>query len=443
MTHKVVPPVGGASRVTRATPEDVAPPHNHEEGDLNMDDDTDSASNEEQSKVKTERVAPKDVIVPERGLWKAIYRTNVALGFPNKGYRRTTSKDRLLQEIELLEEWLFKLGNTSGLKFSWSFVNTRGGSTKTSNVVYVGSIISNVTRKAVWLLPASSNTSTGNAAKIAGINPSQTLTITRFAEIWQEFRDFALLEDRVQSNEYGLRVIANDAAREVGIDKGFNTANLINVADVIYANSKVTLFDHGNDNINRNTLVLEAARRSDTMSFVASAVKLDTLYDLPQTIELYYSDNTEAEEFSPTTPPEVRFPTRYKPEHGIVVISRIGKSDDPDYFRRYYKRLDDLGEPVGDLGFRGTYLTIPEDPYIANNSPETLVCDLEEIKRETYRAYAFQAVMGFIKVGRQRGMELPEPNPKLANLMERRGAKLPKLAPDPVQTFPAPARMQG
>lgn len=385
-------------------------------------------------KGKGERVprqAPEGVPLPRKGIPGGLYWASDKVGFPNKNYRRLTAADRLEQEISLSEEWLLALSNVRGMSFSITYANNQGGSSKTNNAIYVGSLIARLTHVVAYVAPATANTKTARAALVAGIDPNKTLRISEFAKRADQLTEFVELDQLVQRNKYGLRVLGNDSSEEVDIKRKFGLAYFLRVAKVLEGKATLRIWDQGNDNVGRDELGLEATRRSDVMVFPATAKHLTSLYALSETLTSYIGDDTAPDEFEESVPPQARFSTRYKAQNGLVVINRVDKKDDPNEFWRYTQSIDGVGNPTGDLGYRGDRLVIPEDPYIADPSPETIVCDLDAILRNTYLAYAIEAYMILVKVGRQRSLKLPEPSPTLVNLWERRGVKAPNLRPAP------------
>jgi hypothetical protein len=387
---------------------------------------------------KEPRRAPTKVALPERGIWGARYKLSCKLNFPDHGYKRLTANDRLLQEIGIGEEYLLALSNVPGMEFSYTTANNQGGSSKTNNAVYPGSIISRVTHVVVYLVPATANTKTARAALAAGVSPKTTLKISEFAKLADELREFTKLDQLVQRNAYGLRVIANDPSITITIDSKFGKAGFLRVARVLEDKATVRIFDQGNDNVSTNELGLEATRRADLMLTPATIGHLMSQYGLSETLEAYMADATRPDQFDETVPELARISTRWKAENSLVVMNKLAKGMDPKEFRRYTMRLDGVGHPVGSLGWHGDFLTIEDDPYIADPSPETIKVDLEAIQRTTYRDYLMEALMIFVKVGRQRGMTLPEPSPRLVDLWQRRGMKPINLRPVPAPMLAKP-----
>jgi hypothetical protein len=402
-----------------------------------------SPESEKKTKDKTkkvDRVAPSGTALPELGLPGFLYKATVRTGFPHVvPIKRLTQRDRLLQEIDQTEKWIMALANVPGMSFSISDINTQGGSSKTIMSIYPWSAVARLTQMPVYVAPATANTKTARAALVAGVDPEQSLQISEFAKKAVRLDGFAQLDELVQRSKYGLRVIANDATNQVSIDSDFDNPDLLRVARVLEREARIRVWDHGNENVSLKQLGLEAARRSDILTFPATANHPASLFGLSETIADYMSDNTDADAFEATVPEWARFPTQVKTQSGLTVITRIDpKKHDPDDFMRYTKRVDGLGKDAGDLGFSGTFLTIPEDEYIGDTSPETIVCDLEAIRRETYLAFLVYASMVFVKVGRQRGFTLPEPSLRLVDLWQRRNWPQPNLRPRKVELLPEP-----
>jgi hypothetical protein len=305
-----------------------------------------------------------------------------------------------------------------GLQITVSIINVKGGSSKTTIAISVGSLITNVTRKVGFVLPATTSTSTSTAAMVAGIEPENTLTVTQFANKWIEFRNFAQLSQLVKTNRFGLRVIAEDPVKDIGIGNTLATETFLNVKRTILNNSDLRILDHGNDDPEIGSVVLEAARGSDVVLFTATANNPVTLRKLSDSLRLYQSDEPEETDFDPSVPEHMRISTRRKVENGIVVISRVGADEDPNSYRQYYGNTDIWGTETGPSSFVGTYLTVRDDPHIADIND--VVIDLDRVQRVTYRDLAKIAVSWYLTAGKQRKMQLPDPPPELKWLWEHR-----------------------
>jgi hypothetical protein len=387
---------------------------------VEMPDSTAQAvqSQHKKAKAKPVRTAPAGVPIPMMGFPALLYKMRVK--FRNRPDLVPLPYDRELVEIEIrnLEAWLLALANVPGLQITVSVINTKGGASKTTITINVGSLITNVTRKVGIVLPATTSTSTSTAAMVAGIEPEDTLTITKFASKWAEFGNFAQLSQLVKTNKFGLRVIAEDPVKDIGIGNTMKTPTYLNVKKTVEDNSDLRILDHGNDDPEIGSVVLEAARGSDVIVFTATADNPVTLRKLSDSLRLYQSDEPLYGDFDESVPEHVRISTRKKVEKGIVVISRVADGEDPASYRQYYNHTDIWGNQTSNSGFAGTYLTVREDPYIGDIN--NVVADLDKVDRTTYRDLAKIAVSWYITAGKQRKMKLPDPPPELQWLWELR-----------------------
>jgi cellulose biosynthesis protein BcsQ len=304
------------------------------------------------------------------------------------------------------------------VRFTVSFVNVKGGASKTTTAVYVGSIISDLTRKIVFVVPATSNTSTSTLANVAGISSDDKPTITDFAlqlpgDVDVPYSD---LSRRVKSTPFGLRVIPEDVIDKIAISRKFGTDNFNNVLSAVCANSDIQILDTGNDDIDHNSVVLEAVRQSDIVVCPATATDAATLEKLSETMVTYMSDDIAPhhvvwETFGERNLRSARqIPTREKLQKGIVVFSRTGSAERPEDYVDYTKKRNRIGQVVGDFGFEGEILTIPEDPYMADKAH--VVADIRNISPDTRLAYKELAVVMFEKAAELKGITLPEMDPE-------------------------------
>jgi hypothetical protein len=426
---------GGATRVIRGDGERLSP---RRPVRVVPDDQPDNSPEVKAETTEKVRKPPEDVALPQRGFYGRLYMASCKIGFPDHCYKRLTAADLVEQEIGLGEEWLHDLSNVEGMQFSITTANNQGGSSKSISACYPGSIISNITHLVIYVAPATANTKTARVALVAGVDPMATLKISEFAGKADKLTDFTKLDQLVQRNKYGLRVIANDPSEGFSIDHEFGDSNQLRVARVLESKATIRIWDQGNDNVNRGGVGLEATRRSDLMIVPTTLGHVVSQYGMSETLGAYMSDHTTADEFEESVPEMARISTSWKAANSLVVINKLGKGMDPEEFRRYTKRVDAVGNVVGDLGWHGDYLAVGDDPYIGDPSPDTIKVDLDAILRTTYRDYLMEALMIFVKVGRQRGMALPSPSPKLVDIWQRRGMKPINLRPAPAPLLAKP-----
>jgi MinD-like ATPase involved in chromosome partitioning or flagellar assembly len=337
----------------------------------------------EEKQSKPERVAPEGVPIPTMGLPAARYWLHRRFGRPDK-VPRLNKLEQFEFEVGCLEQRLRSLAEK--MQITICFLNVKGGSSKTTTSIYIGSIIADVTKLTGYVLPATTATETCNAAQVAGVDPQDTLSISQFAATYQTLESYRDLSRLVRPTQFGLRVIAEDPVTEVSLDNKFSRMRFRQVAETLRRNADFVIYDTGNDNVARNSVPLEAARGSDVIVFTATASNPETLEKLSFTMRNYLTDDGKPSGGLDWT--QVQLPTAQKASKSIVVISRTGSKQGPSDFVPYVKHRDRRGTVIGDIGFDGDILTVPEDPFVAGN----IVANLREIQPETYLAYLELAV---------------------------------------------------
>lgn len=382
-------------------------PSGHPTERIQLHENNDSTPSAQRSKNRTKqstrapRQAPTGKPIPQKGLRKLLYRVNKVLGRPDI-VPNLAKREQFTYDLKTLEERLRFLAER--LQITVSFVNIKGGASKTTTAIYVGSIISNLTRRIVYLLPATQATATSTAALNAGISPSETLTVSEFSRKYEALGSYRDVSRYVTPTPAGLRVISEDS--EVGVDTSneFGKEHFVHVASTLHSSVDVLLFDTGNDDVKVGSVVLEAVRRSDVVVFTATADKLVTLEKLGPTIGLYMTDlkserNVDQQTGKPRAEGEIS--TREKASNSLVVVSGLTAKEKSEDYEGYAARHRQ-GNVISPTGFQGKLFTVPRDKFMAKH----IVADIHKINARTYLAYLRLCVAIYEKAAELRGIDL-------------------------------------
>jgi len=344
-------------------------------------------------------VAPAGVPIPRKGVASFAYKICVFARRPDL-VPRLGKREQYTYEVNNLEERLRFLA--SHLQITISFVNIKGGASKTTIAVYCGAIIANVTRLTVRVLPATQATATSTLALNSGIDPRDQLTVSGFAQVLKELPTYREQSARIPLTVNGLGVLSEDAAENVSKQYEFATTDFVDVVDAVHPNTDALLFDTGNDDVKDGSIVLEAVRRSDVVVFTATADKPVTLAKLGSSITTYLTDLTTDENISLSPGrhrSEKEISTQEKTKTSLAVVSGVGRKADPESYQKYTQRLNDAGEVVGNLGVEGKFHTIPWDSYMSTN----IVANLDKIDKQTYLEFLKLCVLMYEKAAVLRG----------------------------------------
>lgn len=350
------------------------------------------------------REAPAGTPIPRDGFPAARYWFYKRVGRPD-WVPKPNKNEQFANEVKSLEDRLRYLADN--MQITVSFLNVKGGSSKTTTSIYVGSIITDVTKLTGYVLPATAATETCTAALKAGLAPEETLSISEFVQKCGELQSYRDLSRLVKPTQWGLRVIAEDPVSEVSLDKKFGRMRFREIAETLRRNADLAIYDTGNDNVARNSVPLEAARSSDVLVFTATADTPETLEKLSYTMRRYLTDEVtkpQQEAGDDGIRAEGQIPTAEKARRSLVVISRVGKKETAQDYVDYTKQRDKYGTVIKDIGFDGDIIVVPDDPYLANK--DNVVADLDAIRSETYRAYLRLAVAIYEKAAELRGLDL-------------------------------------
>jgi len=331
-----------------------------------------------------------------------VYKIYVLAGRPDK-VPSLGKREQFELLVEGLEERLRFLVNH--MQITISFVNGKGGASKTTIAVYVGSIISNLTRKTVYVIPATQATATATLALNAGIELGATLTVSGFARVLTQLPTYREQSAQIPRTKFGLGVLSEESDEDVSIAREFNLGNFVGVVDALHPNVDAMLFDTGNDDVKVGSVPLEAVRRSDVVAYTATADKPMTLEKLSSTIATYLTDlqNPLNVRLEPGTHrSEAQIPTREKTSNSLAVVSGVRRKEDPESYQKYTQLRDSSGRVIGGIGFEGTFHTIPWDEYMS----EHIVSDITKIDKKTYLALLQLCVLMYEKAAQLRGINV-------------------------------------
>ena len=276
-----------------------------------------------------------------------------------------------------------------------SFTNGMGGASKSTTALYFGNIHSDTTRRTTILLPTTSMAEMASGGMYAGIQPEDDpLDILRFAKLCEKYESYWAISPDIPVTPYGLHVISEPFDEDVDIDFEFRTGEYVKVFNSARSASDAMMLDHGNDGIRMGSIVLEAIHRSHVVVFTATADNQKTLQKLSQIIRTYANDKTQPATSDDTS--LVRDPRQISTEtkvlNSIIVISKAGRGQNSDSFRRY----------IDVPNFKGTILTIPKDSYIEGD----VVSRLEQLNSRTLKAYTYAHLMTLRKGAELCGIDL-------------------------------------
>lgn len=289
------------------------------------------------------------------------------------------------------------------MQLTISFANVKGGASKSTTAAYIGCILAELTRKNVFLLPATSATATSTTAMYAGVKPEHTLTVSQFADMYQRYPDYRKLSAAVPRNKFGLAVISEDQTEGLSIQAPFDNAKFVPMVETLRPSADIMLFDTGNDVVREDSVPLEAVRRSDIVVFTATADKKVTLEKVRSTIAPYLTDlknDKNRDRSNDTVRSEWEIPTREKVSQSIVAISGTKRRQAAEDFEQYTR-----SESGNAIGFEGRVMVVPQDLYMAKH----IEADINKInRRHTYLAYLRLIDAIFTSAAQLRGVPLDE-----------------------------------
>jgi cellulose biosynthesis protein BcsQ len=341
------------------------------------------------------------------GLPAVVRGLTTVLGRPEWG-PGPSRKELLIRREQELDQRLRFLAEH--VQFTACFVNSKGGASKTTTAVYVGSTIADVTNRVVFALPATRNTKTSTLARRSGIRRSDSISVTDLAERLSKggVIDYADLSQLTRINPSGLRVIPEEAVEQLSGSRKLSSGKINLVIDAVQANADVCILDTGNDDIDPSSIVMEAVRRSDIIVATATGNSPDTLESLWVTLVQYLSDDSAVRPIDPADGlihSGRQIPTKDKAKHAIMVFSHAAQGETPDDYAAYTQKRDESGKVIGDIGLRGPILTIPEDQFISART--NVAADPLRISQATRLAYKELAVQMYQAAAELKGIVLP------------------------------------
>lgn len=300
-------------------------------------------------------------------------------------------------EKALLEAYLRNL--VTHVRLIVTVANIKGGGSKTTTAIYLGSFITELARLTGFVIPATENTETSTAAFNGGIPVDKALTVSELARLNQELKSYHLLSARIPRTPTGLRIVSEDRGGTVEPGDDFGLEQFLAIERTVYPNADFIAWDTGNDNVKIGSVVLEAARRSGLIIFTATAENPTSLEILPNTVLRYLTDTAvpPVDELAGDRP-EMRISTAQKAASSIIVVS--GVRNDGDAVKIYEKYVRG---PAGMDAFNGQFMTIPWDDHIGGKD---VVADMSKIHYRTYMAYLRLAIVAYERAAQLQGIDL-------------------------------------
>lgn len=346
----------------------------------------------EPKKAKAMKIPPTEAIIP--WLWSVsgiryhVWRRlrNDLDQVPPVGWRQ-----RPHSEVELLEkEITFYAAN---VHITVVFVNKVGGAGKSFTAAMVGQIWAQITGRHPLLMPSTTATDTSTTAMYAGISAEKALTISRFYRLVERPVAPDVLKNLIPRTPFGMGVITEDPDGEIGDAASSIEINMWRKStDVAKKMSDLLLLDLGNDSIDDDSIVLEAARQADVICFVGNPDKQITLEKIAANIHRYQTDLrgegvTDLRVGSRRTGSQIS--TQEKTANSIVLISGVAKGQGPADYAEYTMRRGDKGS-ISSIGFDGVILTIPFLRSLKNKKRRdrrNIVADPTKLTLAERRAY--------------------------------------------------------
>ncbi|GEM_PF-4414152 len=243
----------------------------------------------------------------------------------------------------------------------FSFENGVGGSSKSYLAVLFGQYLASIAPVKPLVLPATRSPFNAATGKYAGIDPSESLSVSRYYAMAGTMPD-RQLRKKIPRTKFGLMVVTEDPTGEIG-----SAASTISIDDYrlkVAAGERISdalFLDSGNDDPGSESLVLESARLSDVIVVVATPLKPLSLDGIAQNIGVLLTDPT-----GPTVKkagPGVRrsgaeISTHEKASRCLVIISGVEPGEKPKDYEKYTMRADASGRSFTSIGFEGVILTL-------------------------------------------------------------------------------------
>lgn len=345
-----------------------------------------------------------DAIIPDRGLPRIWYGFNRAIGRPDKVPPINAAQRQALlnARISELKFRLYWLASIPGLQPIISVVNIKGGASKTTTALYVGSFISEVTRKMTLVLPATSNTATSTVAEMAGLEDGSTIAISKLNQYIKKYDAYRAISTRIRRTKpWGLAVVSKDPDNNASVSNIFDGEQFGTMVETILPNVDALILDGGNDNVQVGSIPLESVRRATVVVFTSTADQGASVDKIQPTMAAYRTDVAEGDHGAG------RVSTRDKINNSIVVVSKLPAGREVDF-----EELLSMPEGAAYEPFTGRTMTIPEDPYMLSHEGRVPHCNIDRIQPETQAAYLELAVACYEKTAELTGIELSEYSPQ-------------------------------
>lgn len=298
-----------------------------------------------------------------------------------------------------------------------SFVNIKSA-TKTSNALGVGNVIAQFTRKRTLILPASTNSATGTLGLMSGVH-GVPITFSEYSRNLKEFGVPRTLSRRVPLTPWGLGVIIEDANSAADEDDDLAAKQFLDTVDTTLPNVDVLILDHGNDNISKLSIVLQAARISHTLNLPFKFDDPVTGDMLERTMAGYSTDNGIPEDVETSLYAEFenrRFTgldtlMSEKLRRSIIIATKA-KIDEAVDFRALATPVIQGAHAQGIKQWDGVGIRVPTDPSVGKKDDKgrLMPFNLDALQRDTLIAYLEIAVANFEAAAPLQGFDLSSYN---------------------------------
>lgn len=288
-----------------------------------------------------------------------------------------------------------------GLQPILTFSNIKSGS-KTTCALYVAALIAEISRKFVLVIPTTKNTATSTIGMMAGITQGRRITVRELSARIDEFGVYHALSKYVPRTHHGVGVIVEDKNMALASTDQYDLERFDKVLRTIRPIVDVIILDHGNDDIEPNSIGLRGIRMSDVLNFVCMLETPISTRSMNTTIHGYFTDTATPEVTNHSFSGE-RMRTSDKVKVSNVIASGWRPSDgevDFDVLTRYQNQS--VTAPSGH-SWEGNGFVVPFDDYIADRSVS--ITDLAKIAPETYLAYAEIAIANLERAAELEGIK--------------------------------------
>jgi MinD-like ATPase involved in chromosome partitioning or flagellar assembly len=290
-----------------------------------------------------------------------------------------------------------------------AFGNGKGGASKSTLAqLFAAAVKMAAPGRSVILIPTTTNQDTSTAFLNAGIDPEKSLTTIEAASGDVDLTKFRDLSCMIEETDHGVLVLSPPPPTAVDVEKEFNRDEFLAVFYPAYDNADAVVLDLGNDTANEQSVVMAGMELANVAVWVATADNPSTLELLSSSIARYMSVKPregqirEPDAGQKRTPEQIPLSERAK--NSVAIFSKTQPGETAEDYTRYLKRRDHQGNVIGELGFVGEVLLVPEDYYIAHN----VKTDLGQLDMATLLAVYRYVNAIYDKAAELMNIDLPE-----------------------------------